>query len=480
MKCPKCGEEFRQGYLYCENCGEEMRIVPDFEPEIENSITETLSAVADDVIPPEEAAEAAQEADEEEDFVVESPKKTVRRIILTLLVLVVFAVFVYRFGILRSLPEQEQEHDLKYLLEMAASEYNQKNYKEAAVFYEDALKLQQDAALLISYADCLFEMGEKDQALSNYYAAIGLEPDNEMAYARIIAMYETDKAYEEIYQLLIDSNNEKIQQEFQNYMVVNPVFSHEAGTYQQVVPLKITAAATGDLYYTLNGTDPMTNGTLYTAPVFLRSGTFHVKAVYINDYGICSDITQAEFIIESTQPDPPEIEPQSGQYTIPQMISVTVPEGCTVYYTLDGSTPDESSFIYGEPIPMKEGVTNYHFVSLNEEGVYSEVAARSYQLTVETTLTAVESVYRLRHRLLEREMLLDLEGNLPNMSGKYIYVYNSLQIVEDKIMHVIYEYYQEGDSSRNMTGRIYCIDVSNGYVYKIVKDENGNDVLDPI
>ena len=129
---------------------------------------------------------------------------------------------------------------------------------------------------------------------------------------------------------------------------------------------------------------------------------------------------------------------------------------------------------------MKEGVTNYRFVAISEDGVYSEVIARSYQLTVETTLTAEESLHRLKYRLVEKQIIQDMNGSLANMSGKNIYVYNSLQIVEDKIMHVIYEYYQEGNNSRNMTGRIYFIDVSNGYVYKIAKDENGNQILDPI
>jgi len=162
------------------------------------------------------------------------------------------------------------------------------------------------------------------------------------------------------------------------------------------------------------------------------------------------------------------------------MISVEVPKGCTVYYTVDGTVPDENSFIYGEPIPMKEGVTNYRFIAVSSDGVYSEVTARSYQLVVETNYTAAESVSRLQHRLLEKERILDLEGNLPNVPGKNIYVYNSIQIVQDKIFHIIYEYYQEGNNSRNMTGNIYGIDVSNGYVYKIIKDENGVETLDPI
>lgn len=46
MKCPHCGNELKEGHLICESCGEEIRIVPDFEPEIENSITETLSTLA--------------------------------------------------------------------------------------------------------------------------------------------------------------------------------------------------------------------------------------------------------------------------------------------------------------------------------------------------------------------------------------------------------------------------------------------------
>lgn len=49
MICPRCGYEMKEEHLYCERCGAEIQIVPDFEPEIQNSIEETLSTVAEEI-----------------------------------------------------------------------------------------------------------------------------------------------------------------------------------------------------------------------------------------------------------------------------------------------------------------------------------------------------------------------------------------------------------------------------------------------
>ena len=61
MKCPNCGNELKEGHLICEICGEEIQIVPDFEPEIENRMTETLSTLAA-MQEQEEAGKAKEEA----------------------------------------------------------------------------------------------------------------------------------------------------------------------------------------------------------------------------------------------------------------------------------------------------------------------------------------------------------------------------------------------------------------------------------
>ena len=38
MTCPKCGNEIKEGHLYCDVCGEEIRIVPDFDETVDDPL----------------------------------------------------------------------------------------------------------------------------------------------------------------------------------------------------------------------------------------------------------------------------------------------------------------------------------------------------------------------------------------------------------------------------------------------------------
>lgn len=48
----------------------------------------------------------------------------------------------------------------------------------------------------------------------------------------------------------------------------------------------------------------------------------------------------------------PVLSHQSGFYDEGFDLSIEAPEGCTVYFTLDGSVPTEKSYVYNEPIPV--------------------------------------------------------------------------------------------------------------------------------
>ena len=47
MKCPNCGKEIAEDYLYCGYCGKEITMVPEFEPEVEQEIHTHLSGIAE-------------------------------------------------------------------------------------------------------------------------------------------------------------------------------------------------------------------------------------------------------------------------------------------------------------------------------------------------------------------------------------------------------------------------------------------------
>ena len=71
MRCPKCGFEMQEGQLYCEHCGMEIQIVPDFEPEIENSISETLNTLAEELTQKDTEEPETTDEVQDDDFIGE-------------------------------------------------------------------------------------------------------------------------------------------------------------------------------------------------------------------------------------------------------------------------------------------------------------------------------------------------------------------------------------------------------------------------
>ena len=73
MKCPNCGAEMEEGKLYCEHCGEDIHIVPDFEPEVEYNMEQTLSDIAKEMEPePAEEEEPVHSESQDWDELPES------------------------------------------------------------------------------------------------------------------------------------------------------------------------------------------------------------------------------------------------------------------------------------------------------------------------------------------------------------------------------------------------------------------------
>lgn len=75
--------------------------------------------------------------------------------------------------------------------------------------------------------------------------------------------------------------------------------------------------------------------------------------------------------------------PSTGQYDEPQQITITVPEGYTAYYTMDGTTPSTSSTQYTGPVAMPENAQTIFMAVLvnNNNGKLTNVTTRNYITT---------------------------------------------------------------------------------------------------
>lgn len=64
--------------------------------------------------------------------------------------------------------------------------------------------------------------------------------------------------------------------------------------------------------------------------------------------------------------------------------------GTAIYYTTDGTDPTQNSLKYTEPIRLDEGVTEIRAISVNEKGIPSLVARKTY--TIEFPIEDAPSV----------------------------------------------------------------------------------------
>lgn len=482
MKCPKCGYELTEGKLYCENCGEEIRIVPDYEPEIEQEMNETLSTLfvelAEEEMPDIPKKVAEKEKKKEEPAGVTANKRKRRQVIaasfcfICVAAVCLFGNYMYR------------NYSVAYQLEKAKEYAAYEKYTQAITYLEKARELGgEDADILFLMADYYYIQGKYDMAVSSLREIIEedekyREADVESAYDKTISIYKGEENYQAINELLLACTNETIVNLFQKYIAKPPEFNYVEGSYEEILPLKLSANTSGTIYYTLDGSTPDENSEIYIAPIFLETGAYTVNAFFVNDYGIKSDMVSHTYQIDLLVPAAPEVSVYSGDYYEPYMIEAAAPEDCRIYYTTDSTDPTTDSALYMSAIPMPLGKSVYKFIAVSPEGVSSDVTIRTYKLTLNTEISVDMAVANVIQALIRADVLLDESGSLRGMNGHNVYKFNAAVRVEDSgDYYVIYEYYEDAAGIQTKTDRIYGVSVQDGTAHRITYDENGKVVL---
>ncbi len=465
MNCPKCGTKIEEGSLYCTACGEDIHIVPDFESEVEQSMQDTLEQIA------EELQDTAGKTETRKD-----PPK-LKKSYMGWIIGIFFLVIIILTGVLVG-AWYHMEHSVEYQLSRAAQCVGAQKYEQAAEYYLRAKELgSRDPETGFALADCYYAMdnvgGYESQLLELIDSGLLDQKQLERAYAGLIQSYRTRNDYQTIDSLLNSCDNETIRSSYQNLQAKAPEFGFEEGYYQEIIPLKLSSNTAGTIYYTMDGSEPDENSTVYTAPIFLDNGEYTVKAVFVNQYGLVSDVVTKKYRIEIQIPIAPDVETVSGEYSSPTMIRVNCEEGEAVYYTMDGTVPTEKSTRYTGPIPMPLGNSNYSFAIIEEDGIVGEVTQRSYSLQLRTDISLDMATVTVYSEMLRIGRIQNPEG-YAGENGIYQYQFQYPMTVEEEDYYIFAELHVDESGGSIRTGSYYAVQAYNCTCYKLVADEYNN------
>ena len=367
MNCQKCGSELKQGAIFCENCGNKILEVQDYNESAEN-ISERL--IKEEVLRHQESERLKQEEERKK-------AKTKNAIIFGIIGAVALVAIILVITVVVNNNRNNKSFEYQYT---AAKDYYKNGLTEKAYdSIEKALRIdpESEQALLLLSNICT-KMNDEEGAIDALLSCISYHPNSFEAYTAIIKLYTNRGDFEAIKALADNVNDDTIILLFRDYLPELPEFGKDEGTYDDEFQLEIFTDNNSVIYYTIDGSDPKTSGLLYSEPIDIPVGTITVRAIATNEYGIYSDEVKAKYTVELKVPDKPIVSLPSGTYSELMQVSIFVPEGCKAYYTWDGSTPNASSILYEGPFDILEGNNILSVIIINDKNISSDVARFNY------------------------------------------------------------------------------------------------------
>jgi hypothetical protein len=180
---------------------------------------------------------------------------------------------------------------------------------------------------------------------------------------------------------------------------VGPVqISPLAGTYDSVVTCTLYCATSGaSIRYTLNGSKPTSNSTLYTGVPFTINVSTTVKATAFKNGYNQAIISSSTYLLEAPLP---VVEPFRGTYPVPFHMTVWCPPGTVGYenyrFTLEGTEPPDPMIEYRDVVTYHDwelttpGIMRYK-IRTKKNNIWSPLVYVTYYLRPTVTIRQVDS-----------------------------------------------------------------------------------------
>lgn len=374
MICENCGAKIPKDSMFCKKCGKDVQLVPDY-----NYLEEdVLSHIIQEGVA-EPASAEKQKTSSANSSAKKSPQKKTKILVCLGIVCVSAIALSVLIHFIQKNIAYKQAHSYEYQFQSAEEYYQAEDYENALHYYENALALRpDDAAAKDRMLDIYLLTGDKESAVSALELKISENETDVDAWKKLISIYAADEEYDKIQELAEQVKDMEILELFKDYLVGKPSFSQMPGVYANPLTVRISSPEDCEIYYTLDGSNPIEDGRLYKDAIPIKEGSITISAAAKNPKGIFSEVARAEYTIRYEPPSMPKVTPSGGTYSTAQMITIHVPKDCVAYYTWDGSEPTENSTLYTAPLEMPQGNQVLSVILVNSVGLKSRINRINY------------------------------------------------------------------------------------------------------
>jgi hypothetical protein len=394
MTCPKCGAKIEEGMLLCSRCGCEIKYVPDFDPELENSISETLSGVVADIGWDDEDDNLDEEllsqyglGDETKRLPTqEIPVKSVKKRIPT--------QEINKDRIRKITDEKRRKGGARPSGKPGSAQGTRKGVKP-----DTKPKKHSDD----DFDDIPDDFWDVEEALDFTGSGRIFTKIKNSTAAKIVAILAGCALLGIIIFAAVFISGKVKRNSFEyKYNLAKEYYAK--GDYAHAVSYMESAANmhSDDLtvqyelaeYYSKNN---QTQNAILTYRNIIRDFDSDVLTAYTKLFEIYE--SQGDFesinsvLSECTNKDivnqfqrylavAPEFSAVPGSYDDPVYLKLTANPSGQIFYTIDGSTPDNESLEYTSPLYLEKGAFQIKAIYINSYGLMSPVAEGDFQINV--------------------------------------------------------------------------------------------------
>lgn len=383
MKCINCGAEIKSEFKICPYCGSTIQIVPDYSVYDEDDINIILESTKE-VNKKSELTKEQREARARAKQKAEEAAKQ-RKMKLTIAIVVIACLLLVAIGVIAKVfIDSNNSNSFEYQMKQADSAMFKGDVEEAEKYYLKALAIEpENVNVRLELADLYLDKKDAKTAEKYLKEVIAKDAENYDAYRMLYDIYSDEGDTAAILKLKEGVTSNKILAIFADYSVDSAMLSVTGGTYNDDIKLSISAKKGVEIYYTLDGLDPKTDGTKYKSTIEITGAGMHtVKVVTKNELGVYSDVITETYVIEYEAPEDPIVNPSGGTFDKETYIYLSVPSGCSAYYTWDRTDPTAESTKYVSPILIPEGRNMFSVIIIDDKtGLTSGIYRGMFEYT---------------------------------------------------------------------------------------------------